>query len=149
MEYFRAIRIISTTRPNLEAGLLVSLFKTYHDRTTIEQLDAEKLGFYVDRLVEDRGEEAASEEYMLQASPDGRDGWIDIKPIVPLEGDLVYDEDDFGDCAMCSGEMTESDFALGDLCESCRIREHEEAAIRAEIALEQQSERQLFAGDYI
>jgi hypothetical protein len=130
-QQFRVFRIHPATRPEVGVGMLQGLqSKT---RAQLEALIAEDLGFYVDGfLMTLRGEARHSEQFMLQGGNSLDGPWEDIKFIVPAPGDeprdLLDEEDDdrWGQCLRCSGNLTESEYALNDVCEGCRPAATEE-----------------------
>ena len=120
---FSVYRIHSVTRPTVGVGLLQG-FGSY-SRLQLESTTPEIIGFYVDSfLMRARGDERHTEQFLLQASNSLSGPWEDIISIVPLPGDpddLFNDDDDhWGKCMCCNRNLTESEAALNDVCESCR-----------------------------
>jgi hypothetical protein len=116
-DYFRVFRVISTTRPDFQVGLLTSFGAS--SRASLEALDPEDIGFYVEDLVEHRDEEARTEQFMLQGSNSLDGPWEDIKSFQPAAGS-DESEPDFGKCMRCGAALEESEFAIGDACDGCR-----------------------------
>jgi len=129
-QQFSVYRIHSVTRPNVGVGLLQG-FGSF-SRQELETFTAESLSFYVDEfLMRSRGDERHTEQFMLQASSSLDGPWEDIVSIVPLPGDPddMVDEDDddrWGQCMRCTGNLTESEASVGDVCQGCHPAHLEE-----------------------
>lgn len=149
---FDRFRIYSRTRPGNEAGLRFVYVTGYPGYLTFEDLasyDAHNLCFYADSMLQMMRGDFRKEEFELQGG--NGDEWTTIKPIVPLDPSTLPDDDeiDFGNCSECKDELTESESALGYLCDFCRDKAFKQQEIDRQIAEEERSERQLFAGDYV
>jgi len=140
-QQFRVYRIISTTEPNNMNSLLTG-FGSF-SRVALEALEPENIGFYADDLAEHRGEQSRTEQFMLQGG-DSLDGpWADIKPFQPAAGS-DDSEPYFGECSNCSGELTESEDALGTICDSCRPEVYEQRELNQERLAEEAAERRRY-----
>lgn len=101
---FARYRVRSTTQPGNGAGLPYVFATGYPGYVTLaylQSLTAEELGFYIDAdLMQNRGPERHTEEFVLQASAGRRKPWSVIKTIVPLQGKDPQDqlEEPIDDC---------------------------------------------------
>lgn len=61
----------------------------------------------------------------------------------PIQSDQPS-ENDFGKCAQCRGDLEENEFAIGDICDSCRPAFMENWEARREARQEEAEERRRY-----
>lgn len=104
-------------------GLLTGFASGYprhFTRTQLESYGAEALGFYADELANRRAQ-YGEETFVLQGG-NGWDNWVNIRTVEPLKGEVP--EPNWGNCNRCKCELTESENAIGFLCDDCRAKAH-------------------------
>lgn len=141
-QQFNVWRLCSVDRPDTMVGMIQGFGS--RTREQLEAITPEALGFYVDdSLMQSRGEERHTEQFVLQGGTSLDGPWVDIKPIAPLPGSDMS-EPDYGNCTECGRALESSEYAIGDICDGCRPAYMEAWESDQEASAEAAAERQRY-----